>query len=114
MRITGQENNRMILEELGSRIRDLRIAMSLTQKDMASKAGISLRTVERMESGENVGVECILNVMRVCMLLPSLEVLIPMTEITPVMRLRQEKKRKRVTARAKEQTSREWKWGDET
>ena len=31
MKITGKENNKLILEELGRRIRDIRIGRSITQ-----------------------------------------------------------------------------------
>ena len=112
MKIYGTENNEFILRELGTRIKDSRIAMSISQRDMAAKAGLSLSTVIRMEKVEAVNVDHILNVMRVLNLLPNLEMLIEEQIPLPVEQLEHKKKRQRVSKVSK--TSDEWKWGDET
>lgn len=112
MKIYGTENNEFILRELGTRIKDSRIAMSISQRDMAAKAGLSLSTVIRMEKGEAVNVDHILNVMRVLNLLPNLEMLIEEQIPLPVEQLEHKKKRQRVSKVSK--ISDEWKWGDET
>lgn len=41
-----------IVSELGERFRDYRIALRLTQKDVARQSGVSVMTVVRFENGE--------------------------------------------------------------
>lgn len=41
-----------IISELGARFRDYRIALRLTQKDVAEQGGVSVMTVVRFEKGE--------------------------------------------------------------
>lgn len=41
-----------IVSELGERFRDYRIALRLTQKDVAQQSGVSVMTVVRFEKGE--------------------------------------------------------------
>ncbi len=114
MRIYGTENNEIIMRELGIRIKDTRIGMFLTQKELADRAGISQRTVERIENGENVKIENILNIMRAMQFLQNLEILIPEQEMRPTELHDKGKKRVRVTSkRAVARVDYEWKWGDE-
>ncbi len=51
MRITGFESEQEILTELGVRIRQYRIALNITQAELADKCGISSSTEVRIESG---------------------------------------------------------------
>ena len=114
MKLYGDENNIAIKKELGQRLKDIRIAASLTQKELSVRAGISQRTVERAENGENVNIDALINIFRVLGLLSKLELLLPEATVTPVMRLHQIKKRKRATSREKMKPVDDWKWGDET
>ena len=112
MKITGNENNTYILTEIGKRIKDIRVIHSMTQKELAEKAGVSAKTVERIENGENVKIENLLNVLRILNFLQNLNLLIPEQEYLSVEE--REKKRQRASKKAlivKEDNS--WKWGDE-
>lgn len=114
MKISGTEHNGFILKELGERIRDIRVAVPLTQKEMAQKAGVSPRTVERIENGENVKIENLLNILRVLGLLANADVLVPEQEIPPTVQLDRGKKRKRAGSRKTvNENEDEWRWGDE-
>lgn len=53
------------MEELGKRIKDIRINKSMTQKNLAHDAGVSYNTVIRFENGEGVNVENLIKIMRV-------------------------------------------------
>ena len=64
MKIYGTESNDYILKEFGKRIQDTRISVTMTQRELAERAGVSLSTMERIENGDNVKIENILNVMR--------------------------------------------------
>lgn len=114
MKIYGTESNIFIMREIGKRIQDTRISISLTQKEMAVKAGISSRTVERIENGENVKLDNILNVLRVLNLLKNMEILVPEQEVMPTVLHDYGKKRMRATSKkANNHDKNEWKWGDE-
>ena len=114
MRIYGMENNDTIMKELGQRLKDTRIAIPLTQQELADRAGISLRTVIRIEKGESVRIDYILSVLRAMDLLKNLEIVIPEQIISPVQLHDYGKKRKRATSsRKKQKVENEWKWGDE-
>lgn len=45
MKSYGDENNAFILKEQGRRIKDIRIARSLTQKELSVQAGVSFSTI---------------------------------------------------------------------
>ena len=112
MKITGVESNIFILEELGIRIKDARIAISMTQKEMALKAGISEKTVERIEKGENVKIENLLNIFRVLNFLQNFEILIPEQEVL-IEEMMDKKKRKRASRKKEAMNNSDWKWGEE-
>lgn len=113
MNLYGSENNETIMKELGQRIQDLRIASELTQAEMAEKSGVALRTITRIENGENVKVDNILNVFRALGILPNLNYLIQEQTIAPTEMIDVGKKRKRVKYSEKRTTNTAWKWGDE-
>lgn len=114
MRLSGAENNQTILEELGRRIQDTRIATSLTQKELAERAGISLSTLVRLESGESVRFEYVLNAMRALNLLANIDLLVQEQGMMPSDFVDYGKKRKRVRSSPKEEIEHDsWKWGDE-
>ena len=53
MKISANENEKAIMIELGTRIKDNRIAMNLTQTELAEKCGVSPSTETRIENGED-------------------------------------------------------------
>lgn len=114
MKLYGTESNETIRKELGTRLRDARIAMSMTQEEMAKKAGVSLSTLNRMENGSNVRLDYLLNVFRALNVAGNLDLLLPSQEITPEDLFFERKKRKRASVRKKKAHKGDWKWGDET
>ncbi len=52
MRILPSTTDEAVLQELGARLAAVRLARNLTQAQLAEQAGISKRTLERLESGE--------------------------------------------------------------
>lgn len=113
MRIFGTENNEIIMREMGMRIKDTRISIELTQRDLAQRAGVSQRTLERVENGENVRVENIINILRAIQLLQNLENLIPEQKFRPTELYDNQKKRVRARAKKHTDITIEWEWGDE-
>ena len=51
MKISNQVVDEVILRELGERLARVRLERNLTQAGLAEQAGVSKRTVERLESG---------------------------------------------------------------
>ena len=51
MKIIGNESEQAIMKELGTRMKQYRISLNITQKEFADKCGISSSTVVRMENG---------------------------------------------------------------
>ena len=72
-----------IQKELGSRIKDERIAFNLTQEEMARKSGVSLRTVVNLENGEDVKASSLFRVLQVLNLLGNVDVLVNKRLISP-------------------------------
>lgn len=114
MKIFGTENNESIMKELGQRLKDTRIAVSLTQKELAERAGVSSKTVERIENGENVRIAHVISILRAMNLTENLELLIPEQPLSPTQLHDYGKKRKRAVSMKKTVKDRnDWKWGDE-
>ena len=102
MKLTARSSNEEFLRELGKRIRGVRIDMDMTQSEAAKKAGVTAKTISRIENGEDLAFSTLLNVLRALGLAQNIDALIP------------EKEKKRVRKKADQKdSSRQWKWGDE-
>ena len=53
MKITPELTDSAVLHELGERLSRRRIDAGLTQAELAHEAGVSKRSVERIEAGES-------------------------------------------------------------
>jgi len=104
-----------ILQAFGARLSARRIAMGLTQADAAEQAGVSKRTLERLEAGEPVQSPNLVRVLRVLQLLDALEALLPSTGPGPMDVLWREGKTRQRAPRTGvgEAPARPWRWGDE-
>jgi len=112
MNIVNEMSDDEILRELGSRISSLRISSRLTQEEMATRAGVSKRSVERLEKGEGgVRLQIVIAVTRVLRCLGGLNAYVPEIQMSPYDIARNMKARpKRV--RARKEQSRTFKWGE--
>jgi transcriptional regulator with XRE-family HTH domain len=66
-----------ILAELGTRLARRRIDLQLTQARLAHEAGVSKRTVERIETGASAQMSSVIRICRVLDLLPGMDQFIP-------------------------------------
>ncbi len=116
MEITKLLADEAILTEIGERIARSRLDLQLTQADVAEQAGVSKRTVERIESGASAQMSSFIRILRVLNLLPGLEQLISETVSSPMALLRRKGKiRQRVSKRTRsDQTDKAWSWDDDT
>jgi transcriptional regulator with XRE-family HTH domain len=118
MRISPQLADEAILRELGSRLAAARLARNLTQAALAEEAGVSKRTVERLESGEVAArLSGLVRVCRALGIADRLEALVPSPAISPVEQLKlagRRRKRASGSRSAKRPAKRKWTWGDES
>ncbi len=115
-----------LLIELGDRLARQRLQRNLTQAELAREAGISKRTLVRLESGESSQMTNLLRVLRALGLLGNLDALLPTPVTSPIAQL-QASRGRRTTARARERRRasprranlqpptppKPWTWGDE-
>jgi transcriptional regulator with XRE-family HTH domain len=116
MKIVVWMSDVAVLQELGSRIATLRLQKNLTQATLAEEAGVSKRTVERMEKGET-GMQFVafMRICRVLGLLDRFEELVPKPLPSPIEQLkRQGKQRKRASGDKPDEPTSTWTWGDES
>ena len=81
-----------LLQELGRRIAQQRLDRNLSQAQLAEQAGISKRTLERLEAGASATqLSLILRVLRQLDLLERLDLLIPEPQPSPLALLELQK-----------------------
>ena len=116
MTVLHLQTDEAILAELGKRLARQRLDRRITQEELAREAGVSKRTVERIETGASAQMSSIIRILRVLDLLPGLEQLIPEPPARPLDLLKmQGKARKRATKKRKRQTTEApWSWDDKT
>jgi len=116
MKIIRQATDQAILSEMGGRLAQVRLERNLTQAQLAEQAGVSKRTVERLESG-SVATQ-LSGFIRVCRgldLVERFDLLVPEPVPSPVEQLKlRGRKRQRASGGRKAKTSpKKWQWGEE-
>ncbi|MFM1822524.1 MAG: hypothetical protein RI967_790, partial [Planctomycetota bacterium] len=84
-----------VLAELGARMAHLRLQRNLTQDQLAREAGVSKRTVIRLENGESSQLTNLIRVVRALGLLGNLDTLFPPPLPSPLAQLRLHAKERR-------------------
>lgn len=104
------------LSELASRLKAYRIDYPLTQKELADKSGVALRSVLRMESGEDVQLGNLIKVLIALDLDANLDMLVPDPTKRPSFYLKNKpavSQKKRVRKRESSNPDTDRRWGDE-
>lgn len=121
MKFENRVSDDSCLQEIGERMARVRLNRNQTQADLAREAGVSLRTVVRLEQGESVQLTNLLRVLRALDLLANLETLVPEPAESPLQQLkRQGRLRRRAssprTSAGSEPAGEEsnWSWGEDT
>jgi len=117
MIIKAELTDDAIFEELGQRLARTRLERNLTQAALAEQAGISKRTLERLESGAaSTQLSALVRVCRVLGLMDRLDALVPPPVLSPIQQMKLEgRKRKRASSsKAGEGTKKKWTWDDES
>jgi transcriptional regulator with XRE-family HTH domain len=71
MKIKNSTKTTDVLKEIGAHFTQQRVLAKLTQAGLAEKAGVSKRTVERIEAGSSIQLSTMIQVLRVFNLLES-------------------------------------------
>lgn len=115
MNTSKKMTDRNVLAELGDRLSRHRLDRNLTQEQLAREAGVSKRTVIRLENGESSQLANLIRVLRVLGLLANLDALVPAPLVSPLAQLKSRaKERRRASPVAKKSVpAATWTWGDE-
>ena len=119
MQIAKLLSDEAVLEELGTRIGQHRVDQSLTQAELANQAGVSKRTVERIEAGASAQLSSVIRILRVLELLPRLEGAIPAVGPRPMDllnrrgKVRQRASSSRSSSKSVHEADAPWTWADE-
>lgn len=99
---------------LCKRIESIRLSRNITQEQLADEAGVSIRTIGRLEKGQGVSMNTFIRVMIALRIQQNLETLLPDPTVRPIERIgldAGERKRARPTKSKNELPT--WSWGDE-
>lgn len=102
------------IERLSRRLARHRLNRNLTQDELARSAGISRRTLARLEAGEAVQLESFLRVLTALDLEDGLERLVPDVPDSPIQLVKRAgKRRQRATGRreTRDRPAKPWTWG---
>jgi len=103
-----------VLAEIGQRLAQHRLERNLTQAELAKEAGVSKRTLIRLEGGESTQLTNLIRILRALDLLANLDAFIPPPVPSPIEQLRSEGKRRKRASRKADTPGpdEEWTWGD--
>jgi len=95
------------------RLEGIRLSRNITQAQLAEEAGVSPRTIGRLEKGEGVSLDTFIRVLKALGIQHSLEALLPDPTVRPIERVGLgvgERKRARPAPTSHERPT--WSWGD--
>ena len=94
-------------------LESIRLSRNITQAQLAEEAGVSPRTIGRLEKGQGVSMDTFIRIMIALGIQQSLEALLPDPTVRPIERVGMgagERKRARPTKYSDERLT--WSWGD--
>ena len=110
MKITRYENKQGILKEIGTRIKQYRISLNITQADFADRCGISSSTLVRIENGIDSKFSNFIKILNGLRLLENMDILVP--EMQPGFKALYEQKKPRQRAKSSRANPKSnWVWG---
>ena len=96
------------------RLERIRLMRNITQAELAEEAGVSLRTIGRLEQGQGVSLDTFIRVLTALHIQQNLEGLLPDPSIRPMERIDSsgsERRRARKKRTSKQDSN--WSWGDD-
>ena len=108
------KTSRQIEGEIGSRLARLRLSRNVTQAMLAKDAGIALRTLRRLETGDPSTLDTFLRVAIALDLGDAILGAVPTGQIRPIERVsRTGSERRRARPRPREDRDPTWTWSDD-
>ena len=98
---------------LCNRLESIRLSRNMTQVQLAEEAGVSPRTIGRLEKGQGVSMDTFIRTMMALRIQHNLEALLPDPAVRPIERAgigAGERKRARPVQPSEERPT--WSWGD--
>ena len=98
---------------LCGRLESIRLSRNTTQHQLAEEAGVSPRTIGRLEKGQGISLDTFIRVLMALRIQHSLESLLPDPTVRPIERVGAsagERKRARPVRPGRERPA--WSWGD--
>lgn len=111
MQIDNQATDKIVLQEIGNRLEQLRLNKNLVRTKLAEQAGVSKNTIERLELGESVQLTSLIRVCRALEILSRFEAVLPQPAASPIALLNLQGKKRRRASNKRVQTDKTWKWG---
>jgi transcriptional regulator with XRE-family HTH domain len=108
-------NSSQIEGALCKRIESIRLSRNMTQMQLSREAGVSPRTIGRLENGEGVSLDTFIRILMALGIQQNLEALLPNPQVRPVERIGiggGERKRARPSKPSEEKGEGVWSWGD--
>lgn len=112
MKIIGGYSEEKILKEMGRRIKQYRISMSVTQAELAEKCGVSASTVTRIEKGDDVKISNYIKILSMLNLADNIDILIPEPQPDFKSLFEERPEKQRVKSNSKKSNSK-WTWGED-
>ena len=101
--------------ELCKKVARIRLARNITQEYLAQQAGVSVRTIRRLEAGLGVSFDTFIRVLTALGIQQNLQSLLPDPSIRPIDRAALKgTERQRAKPRKTKPDPAPWVWGDET
>ena len=98
---------------LCKRLENIRLSRNITQAQLSEEAGVSLRTIGRLEKGQGVSLDTFIRIMMALNIQQNLEALLPDPTVRPIERVGMgagERKRARPTKSIDKLPT--WSWGN--
>jgi len=109
-------NSHQIEANLCKRLERIRLSRNITQKQLADEAGVSLKTIGRLEQGLGTSLDTFIRVMIALNIQHHLESLLPDPSIRPVERINRQQRAGRKRARPVKPSGNAdtWTWGNDS
>ena len=102
-----------IAEMLGQRLESARLLRNINQSALAKQAGVSRRTITRLENGHGVSLDTFIRVCSALGFVDHLANLFPEAQISPVERVRRKGVERKRARASKSDPPSEWIWGNQ-
>lgn len=108
--IYNAKTDKDYLEQIGTFVKQKRIAKNLSQSQTAKNANISRSTLSLLENGENVNLLSLIQVLRVLDLLNVLDSFTLSNQISPIEYTKLQKKRRQRASKVEDNPDEHYEW----